>query len=72
MKTLGQIAYAVWHGGREDDDWSSEDRIVKKWEAAANAVRRECITTLQKRYMGSGHREDQEVLRCIADLEALK
>ena len=29
----------------------------------------ECISTVQKRYMGDNNREDMEVLRCVADMK---
>ena len=29
----------------------------------------ECISTVQKRYMGDYNREDMEVLRCVADMK---
>ena len=35
----------------------------------ANSIVRECISTVQKRYMGDNNREDMEVLRCVADMK---
>ena len=38
-------------------------------EKFAESIIRECIATVQKRYMGDNNREDMEVLRCVADMK---
>ena len=38
-------------------------------EKFAELIVQECITTVQKRYMGDNNREDMEVLRCVADMK---
>ena len=35
----------------------------------AELIVQECISTVQKRYMGDNNREDMEVLRCVADMK---
>ena len=38
-------------------------------EKFAELIVKECITTVQKRYMGDNNREDMEVRRCVADMK---
>jgi len=38
-------------------------------EKFAELIVQECISTVQKRYMGDNNREDMEVLRCVADMK---
>jgi len=38
-------------------------------EKFAELIVAECITTVQKRYMGDNNREDMEVRRCVADMK---
>jgi len=45
------------------------DEIQKLQEYFAELIVKECIDTLEKRFMGDLNREDQEVRRCI---DALK
>ena len=35
----------------------------------AELIVQECISIVQKRYMGDNNREDMEVLRCVADMK---
>jgi hypothetical protein len=76
MKTLGQINMdaidAAFTGPLTSFSVVKNDLFEAGAQAVRAAVIRECITVLQKRYMGDLNREDQEVLRCIADLEAMK
>jgi hypothetical protein len=37
--TPGQIAFEAYHGHRHYEDWPADDRIAKKWEACAAAIR---------------------------------
>jgi hypothetical protein len=45
------------------------DEIQKLQEYFAELIVKECIDTLEKRFMGDLNREDQEVHRCIEDLK---
>jgi uncharacterized protein YlzI (FlbEa/FlbD family) len=38
-------------------------------EKFAELIVRECIDTVQKRYMGDNNREDMEVRKCVQDLK---
>jgi len=38
-------------------------------EKFAELIVRECINTVQKRFMGDNNREDMEVLRCVSELK---
>ena len=38
-------------------------------EKFAELIVRECINTVNKRYMGDNNREDMEVRRCVEDLK---
>jgi hypothetical protein len=41
-----------------------------KWcEKFAELIVRECIATVNRRYMGDNNREDMEVRRCVKDLK---
>ena len=50
-----------------------EDEDCDKWklfsEKFAELIVQECISTVQKRYMGDNNREDMEVRRCVADMK---
>lgn len=39
------------------------------YEKFAELIVRECISVLNKRYMGDNNREDFEVRRCVEDLK---
>ena len=59
--------------------YQAEDNAEYDWEAGtefhvaytrrlSEAIVRQCISVLQKRYMGDQNREDMEVRRCIDDI----
>ena len=58
----------------EKFDWNPElvsptqDSVVKAHKFAELIVK-ECINTVNKRYMGDNNREDMEVRRCVEDLK---
>ena len=56
-------AAATFTGNQECDKWKLFS------EKFAQLIVQECITTVQKRYMGDNNREDMEVLRCVADMK---
>ena len=43
--------------------------IPTKLEKFAELIVKECIDTVNKRYMGDNNREDMEVRRCVEDLK---
>ena len=45
------------------------DEIQRLQEYFAELIVRECISTLNKRFMGDLNREDMEVRRCIEDVK---
>ena len=46
--------------------WIGTDEELAKF---AELIVRECIDTVQRRWVGDHNREDQEVLRCVADIK---
>ena len=38
-------------------------------EKFAELIVKECVDTVQRRWVGDHNREDQEVLRCVADIK---
>ena len=45
------------------------DVVGEQAEKFAELIVRECIDTVQRRWVGDHNREDQEVLRCVADIK---
>jgi hypothetical protein len=45
------------------------DQLRRFQQVFAELIVQDCISVLQRRFMGDLNREDQEVRRCIADLE---
>jgi ketopantoate reductase len=43
--------------------------LALRAQALAESIVQECISIVQKRYMGDNNREDMEVLRCVADMK---
>ena len=61
------IGFTLWDdSGREMIDNYTPEEDLEKF---AELIVKECIDTLEKRFMGDLNREDQEVRRCI---DALK
>jgi len=63
---IGQLAEQA---GIRDNNLSDGDMSLTDLEKFAELIVKECIDTLEKRFMGDLNREDQEVRRCI---DALK
>jgi hypothetical protein len=61
------IGFTLWDdSGREMIDNYTPEEDLEKF---AELIVKECVDTLEKRFMGDLNREDQEVHRCI---DALK
>jgi hypothetical protein len=53
-----------------DDNFRGEPTWSEAFESKfAELIVRECIDTVQRRYMGDNNREDMEVRRCVEDLK---
>ena len=53
-----------------DQHWAGSEFYDVQWEQKyAELIVKECIDTLEKRYMGDNNREDIEVRRCVADIQ---
>lgn len=50
-------------------DYGGQNYIGLRDEIFAELIVKECINTVQKRYMGDNNREDMEVLRCVSELK---
>jgi hypothetical protein len=57
----GLIAQGCWD---KFDDWDKQ--ALRRF---GNLIVKDCIDTLQERFMGDLNREDQEVRRCIETLQ---
>ena len=57
----GLIAQGCWD---KFDDWDKQ--ALRRF---GNLIIKDCIDTLQERFMGDLNREDQEVRRCIETLQ---
>ena len=57
-------AYAEYAKRKTGYSWDDFFR-----EKFAELIIKECITTVQKRFMGDNNREDMEVLRCVSELK---
>ena len=53
----------------EDGDELTPILVSKDLEKFAELIVNDCITTLNKRFMGDLNREDMEVRRCIEDVK---
>ena len=61
------IGFTLWDdSGREMIDNYTPEEDLEKF---AELIVKECIDTLEKRFMGDLNREDQEVRRCVDDLK---
>ena len=64
-----RIRELVRQAGLDDADFPIENWDNVPLAKFAELIVAECITTVQKRYMGDNNREDMEVRRCVADLK---
>ena len=55
--------------GITDNNLSDGNMSHNDLKKFAELIVRECIDTVQRRWVGDHNREDQEVLRCVADIK---
>jgi len=60
------IAQATYVSESDDPDYRYESFDKKKF---AELIVKECVSVVEKRFMGDLNREDMEVRRCVADLK---
>jgi hypothetical protein len=65
---IRQLADKIW--AEEYWDNPNTDKLLPaQLDKFAKLIVRECVDTVQKRYMGDNNREDMEVRRCVEDLK---
>ena len=52
-----------------DQAWAETTDHYGTMQKFAELIVKECINTVNKRYMGDNNREDMEVRRCVEDLK---
>ena len=67
IKELALQAGGIYHN--DDGDELTPALVGKSLEKFAELIVAECISTLNKRFMGDLNREDMEVRRCIEDVK---
>ena len=65
---IQELAYQAEDNADYDVDAGEEFHIAYT-RRLSEAIVRQCISVLQKRYMGDQNREDMEVRRCIEDVK---
>ncbi len=66
IRELAKQTGYIWHASGEPQIY---EFTPEKLEKFAELIVRECIDTVQRRYMGDNNREDMEVRRCVEDLK---
>ena len=64
-----RIRQLAEESGITDNNLSDGNMSHNDLKKFAELIVRECIDTVQRRWVGDHNREDQEVLRCVADIK---
>ena len=64
-----KIRQLAEESGITDNNLSDGNMSHNDLKKFAELIVRECIDTVQRRWVGDHNREDQEVLRCVADIK---
>ena len=64
-----KIRQLAEESGITDNNLSDGNMSHNDLKKFAELIVQECVDTVQRRWVGDHNREDQEVLRCVADIK---